>query len=201
MARVQGKLGQGKPMPPFFTGHETNGAPNRPGHHTHLFYAVDLAHEPARLLIVAPHYVEHRPAAKWEREHLQFLEVVLEDFTLLRAGGAGLFKLSPLNGTGESDAFCGVGRTWVSATPFRPTRHSKRTGAIEDELIAGVVLECARRNLPPPRVEVISAAKGPRGGLHARVRLAFAVAIEGPILLGQDAHKSGGVFRRERASH
>ena len=38
---------------------------------------------------------------------------------------------------------------------------------------------------------------GPRGGLRARIRLTFAVAVDGPILLGQGAHRGEGVFGAE----
>lgn len=197
MARVQEKLGPGKPLPAFFTGHEPNGAPNRPGHHAHLFYAVDLSSAPARLLLVAAHVVEHRNSNRDERKHIRMLEEALADFTILRAGEAGLFKLSVVGGVGDSDPICGLAQTWVSATPYRPTRHPKSKSTVEDALIADVVSECARRNLPRPDVEVISFGKGPRGGIQACLRLEFAVAVEGPMLLGREAHKSGGVF----ASH
>jgi CRISPR-associated protein Csb2 len=196
MARVQDTL-RGKPLPAFFTGHEPNGAPHRPGHHAHLFYAVDVASEPARLLIIAPHRVEHRNAGKWEPERLHELEEALTDFTILRAGKAGLFKLSPLGEQGADDSLCGPARTWVSATPYRPTRHPKSKTGIEDALIGDVLSECARRNLPRPDVEVLTLTAGPRGGICARLRLGFAVAVEGPILLGRDSHESGGVFCAE----
>lgn len=35
---------------------------------------------------------------------------------------------------------------------------------------------------------------GPRGGLRARLRLAFAVAVEGPLLLGCGSHMGSGLF-------
>jgi CRISPR-associated protein Csb2 len=197
MARVQERLDRGVALPAFFSGHETNGAPNRPGHHAHLFYAVDLARAPARLLIIAPHRVEHRNAGKWEPERLRELEEALTDFTVLRAGKAGLFKLSPLGERGADDPLCGLARTWVSATPYRPTRHPKREMSVEDALIGDVLSECARRNLPRPDVEVLTLTAGPRGGISARLRLTFSIAVEGPILLGRDAHEGGGVFKVE----
>lgn len=195
MSRVQEKLGQGKLLPAFFTGHEPNGAPHRPGHHAHLFYAVDLSSTPAHLLIIAPHLVEHRRATKWEHECCDTLEDALADFTFLRAGAAGLFDLSPLGEVSGSDPICGLARTWVSATPYRPTRHRKRSCSLVEALVADVACECARRNLPHPAVEVISIEKGPRGGIEARLCLTFSVAVEGPILLGHDAHEGGGAFK------
>ncbi len=199
MARVQERLERGVALPAFFSGHETNGAPHRPGHHAHLFYAVDLASEPARLLIIAPHVVEHRDS-NWDKQNLQRLEDALADFDILRAGKAGLFKLSAFGAQGTDDPLCGLSRTWVSATFYRPTRHAKRDMNIEDALVSDVLSECARRNLPRPAVEVILCEIGPRGGVSARLRLDFAVAVEGPILLGQDAHEGGGVFEIEGLS-
>ena len=58
-----------------------------------------------------------------------------------------------------------------------------------------VIAECERRGLPRPEVELLELNAGPNGGgLAARVRLRFAVAIEGPIMLGRDSHKGGGLF-------
>jgi CRISPR-associated protein Csb2 len=200
MARVQKGLERGTMLPAFFSGHEANGAPHRPGHHAHLFYAVDLASAPARLLIMAPHVVEHRNANWDERKYLQRLEQALADFTILRAGKAGLFKLSALGNPGPHDLLCGLGRIWVSATPYRPTRHAKRKMSLEEGLVTDVLSECTRRNLPRPHVEVLSCDTGPRDDIQARMRLAFAVSIEGPIALGRDAHASGGVFEIEDLS-
>jgi CRISPR-associated protein Csb2 len=35
---------------------------------------------------------------------------------------------------------------------------------------------------------------GPKGGVAGRLQLHFAVAVEGPILLGRDGHQGGGLF-------
>lgn len=200
LARVQGRLDRGAVLPAFFTGHEPNGAPHRPGHHAHLFYAVDLASAPARLLIIAPHVVEHRIANKCERTCLHSLEQALADFAILRAGKAGLFKLLAFGAPGTDDPLCGFSRTWISATPYRSTRHAKRNMNVEEALTADVLCECARRNLPRPEVEVVSYDTGPRGGVKARLRLTFFISVEGPILLGWDAHEGGGVFEIESLS-
>jgi CRISPR-associated protein Csb2 len=81
MARVQERLRRGEPLPTFFSGHEADGAPNRSGHHAHLFYAVDLVGQPARLLILAPHIVEHRKAEANDERNLRLLGDALEDFS------------------------------------------------------------------------------------------------------------------------
>jgi CRISPR-associated protein Csb2 len=200
MSRMQEEQGRGKPLPAFFSGHEPNGAPHRPGHHAHLFYAIDVASEPAQLFIIAPHVVEHRDSNWDEQRDLKQLEEALARFTILRAGKAGLFKLSALGESAPDDPLFGAARTWVSASPYRPARHPKRGMSVEDALAADVLSECLRRNLPRPEVEVISYQIGPRGGVQAHIRLTFAVTIEGPIALGKDAHESGGLFKIEALS-
>lgn len=200
MSRMQEEQGRGKPLPAFFSGHEPNGAPHRPGHHAHLFYAVDVASEPARLFIIAPHVVEHRDSGWDERKYLNQLDAALSGFTILRAGRAGLFKLSALGELAPHDLLFGAARTWVSASPYRPARHPERGMSVEEALAADVLSECLRRNLPRPWVEVLSYDTGPRGGIQARIRLSFAVTIEGPIALGKDAHESGGIFEIEARS-
>jgi hypothetical protein len=61
-------------------------------------------------------------------------------------------------------------------------------------------MECARRNLPKPDVEIMEWNAGKRGGLTARVRLKFARVVSGPILLGAGSHYSAGLFGLERDS-
>lgn len=200
MARVQEQLGPGKSMPSFFSGHEPDGTPLRRGHHIHLFYAADFASDPARLLIIAPHIVERRNMAVDERKHLQLLERALIGFDALRAGKAGLFKLSVLAAPMEEGVIFGPARCWVSVTPYRPTRHLKRKDDVAETLIADILAESARRNLPRPEVEILSCKTGPRGGVCAKVRLTFAVEIAGPILLGLHAHEGSGSFRLEALS-
>ncbi len=51
-----------------------------------------------------------------------------------------------------------------------------------------------RRGLPRPEVEVRHMDVGPHGGVRLEARLAFQVAVRGPILLGRDAHRGGGLF-------
>ena len=58
-----------------------------------------------------------------------------------------------------------------------------------------IIVECERRGLPRPEVEILDLAAGPKGGtLQASVRLRFAVAVRGPLLLGRDSHAGGGLF-------
>jgi len=57
-----------------------------------------------------------------------------------------------------------------------------------------VAAECNARGLPRPEVEVVKLRRGSAGRPAAEVRLTFAVAVSGPILLGQDSHSGGGLF-------
>jgi hypothetical protein len=41
-------------------------------------------------------------------------------------------------------------------------------------------------------LEVMSLPNG--GGLKARARLGFATGVRGPLLLGRDSHRGGGLF-------
>jgi CRISPR-associated protein Csb2 len=57
------------------------------------------------------------------------------------------------------------------------------------------VAECARRSLPHPEVEVLEYSPTPGGGnLRVRARLRFANSVLGPVLLGQESHRGGGLF-------
>jgi CRISPR-associated protein Csb2 len=61
--------------------------------------------------------------------------------------------------------------------------------------VRDVIAECERRSLPRPEVEILESDAGPNGGdLEARLQLRFAIAIQGPILLGRDSHAGGGLF-------
>jgi hypothetical protein len=49
----------------FFTGHAPDGTPLRDGNHRHLAFAFDA--DRRRLLVIAPHAMEHRPLTGRER--------------------------------------------------------------------------------------------------------------------------------------
>ncbi len=49
-----------------------------------------------------------------------------------------------------------------------------------------------------PRSVLVDRESGPDGGnVAARLRLGFAVAVPGPILIGRDSHMGGGLFLPE----
>ncbi len=85
--------------------------------------------------------------------------------------------------------------SWRSITPYLSTRHPKSAQNTTSFIKADIIAECLRRNLPVPEVEVVDCAIGPRGALQGNIRLNFKVAVQGPILLGRNAHCGGGLFQ------
>jgi CRISPR-associated protein Csb2 len=180
-------------LPLFFCGHEPDGAPAR-AKHEHLFFAVEPGPS-ARLLILAPHIVGHRPATAGEVGNLRTLDAALSGFVRLTAGSAGVLELAPLPEPQPGDPLLGPARTWESRVPFRPTRHASRGKDLAAAVVQDVLVECGRRGLPRPDADVLDLTAGPKGGnLAARIRLRFAVAVNGPLLLGRDSHTGGGLF-------
>jgi CRISPR-associated protein Csb2 len=191
MARVQRVLGKRNALPTFFTGHQIDGSPARGSGHEHLFFATDFARQ--RLLVVAPHVVEHRKPAQDERRHLDTLSAALEGFQELRAGMAGKLRLAP-GWLTDHDPLLGPSAFWISATEYRVTRHWKKKDA-RTALIDDVRSELLRRNLPDPvRIEVQKLKEGPRGGISGWLQIEFSIAVNGPILVGKTAHLGGGLF-------
>jgi CRISPR-associated protein Csb2 len=106
---------------------------------------------------------------------------------------------------------CGPSRRWRSQTPYLPVRHRKRE-SLADYLAADVRAELAYRDLPPAavtpmapeprlpdqwalefrRYRMIENMSKSRPGLG--LRLEFADAVAGPVLLGQLSHFGYGVF-------
>lgn len=192
MALVQEELGAGTVLPTFFTGHEADGSPARRGGRAHLAFALDGARK--RLLVIAPHLLEGRPPAHEEREYLAVLDAALRNLRELRAGPAGLLKLEYSIVAEDGDPLFAPAKLWTTMTSYRPTRHDKKTRP-EEAIVADVRLELRRRGFPlPASVEEIDVARGPRGGLSARLRLAFSTAVRGPLLLGRNCNLGSGLF-------
>jgi CRISPR-associated protein Csb2 len=192
MARVQVIFGKSNsPLPLFFTGHEPNGAPARGNAHRHLAFITDFARN--RLLIMAPHILEHRHPTRDERQYLSILAASLVGLVELRAGTAGKLELTS-SATNADDPLLAPALRWESVTEYRVTRHPRRAFD-RDALIADAISELARRNLPrPTRIEAIQCQSGPNGGITGRMQIEFATAVRGPILIGQTCHNGGGLF-------
>lgn len=192
MARVQHHLGREQTMPPFFTGHAPDGSALRNGDHQHLAFVADLPGR--RLLILAPHILERRAPRGGEPRYLDLLDEAMQDMTSLLAGRDGNVQLSPIHVDTDEDCLFGRFRRWESVTTYKPTRHAKKMAAA-DALVADVLQEISRCGLPQPKVDVLHAEEGPRGGLSGRLRLEFHGAEKGPLILGKTRHLGGGVFR------
>ena len=181
MTRVQSEIGARQKLPVFFTGHEADGSTARRGGHAHLTFVPDLARR--RLLVIAPHVIEHRQPSKDERGHLKTLARALLDMSELRAGCAGKLRLESLEVNPDDDPLFAASAAWVACTPYAPTLHPKRNG--RGSLHDDVLQEAQRRRLPVPlAVE--------ENGTDLLLR--FTVAVPGPVLLGKTMHFGGGLF-------
>lgn len=183
MARVRDTMGlrDTDALPMFFCGHEIDGSAARRGGHTHLAFVPDLARQ--RLLVIAPHLMEHRKPSKDECEHLKMLARVLAGLSELRAGRAGKLALEQVEITPDADPLFAASKEWATATPYAPTRHAKRNG--RHSLHDDVLQEVQRRQLPVPlAIE----------GKGTSLLLRFKVAVPGPVLRGKTMHFGGGLF-------
>jgi CRISPR-associated protein Csb2 len=182
-------------VPRLFSGHEEDGAPARSGDHEHVFLAADDGDGDGRIdrLLVAAPWTCDRSAAPRDVDRERFEKVVprLED---LRAGRLGVLRLALLPVAGADDPLLGPARVWESRTPYRPTRHAKRRADPAAAVAEDLAVECLRRSLPRPDVEVLELAGRTYGSISAHVRLRFAVTVGGPLLLGRDSHMGAGMF-------
>ena len=187
-------------VPRLFSGHEPDGAPAGSGRHEHVFLATDDADGDGyidRLIVAAPWAVDRsrRPA----RPERAFFEEVVSSLEQVRAGRLGVVLLSPAVQPSPGDVLFGPSRRWQSRTPYCPTRHPQRGKDAVAAVIQDVILECGRRGIPRPEIEVLDLKTGPEGGgIAARLCLRFATAIKGPVMLGRDSHKGGGLFASDR---
>jgi CRISPR-associated protein Csb2 len=180
----------------LFSGHEPEGAKANSGRHRHVFLASADINRDGYLddLIVSAPWACDRSTRPGRREPADF-DRVAASLGTVRAGRLGVIKLGPPEPPQQDDALFGPSREWESETLYRPTRHARRSENLTDAIVRDVIAECERRNLPRPEVEILESAAGPNGGgLEARLRLRFAVAVDGPILLGRDSHAGGGLF-------
>ena len=193
MARVRNILQRGQLLPPYVTGHEKDSSPARSGLHQHIAIAADLPRK--RILYIAPNRLQ-RHGVKWGdvRKDHELVERALEGMDTLLAGKAGRLIIAPSALDTEHDPLFAPAQAWESVTDYQVTRHRRRL-TDEEALRADMLAELRRRGWPVPEaVEILAAHRGPRGALSGRLRIAFATAQPGPLLLGQTAHKGGGLF-------
>ena len=197
LARMQANLPRGQRVPPYVSGHEDDGSRARSGTHRHIAVVPDLPRR--RLLFVAPSKLQ-RGGVSWSevRDDHVGVERALEGMTVLRAGRAGRLVLAPSALDAESDPLFARSREWESVSDYRVTRHRRRLSD-KEALTADVVAELDRISWPAPAaIQVLSAQRGSRGGLSGRLRLTFAAAQTGPLMIGRTAHKGGGLFATRR---
>ena len=182
----------------LFSGHESNGFAGNSGHHTHVFLAADNGgnRERAitRLIVAAPWTADRR--AKPQRGERRQFEDVTRQLRVLRAGRLGRFHYLTGVPLEDGDPLLGPAKCWVGRTPYVATRNLKRRDDPASVIKTDVTTECVRRGLPKPvEIRVLDSSAGPRGGRPtARLKLRFAVAVPGPLLLGRDSHSGGGLF-------
>lgn len=184
---------------PLFSGHEADAGPARSGHHRHVYLFADDSDGDGlldRVGILAPWRVDRswRPDRKTRVE----FDRVASGLRSIRAGSAGLLALDPPGEPDDGDPLFARARAWTSRTPYLSTRYPKRRVDARVAAADDLQLECDRRGLPRPRVEIVKVEASPRGGIEILARLHFHTTVAGPILLGRDAHRGGGLFAAQR---
>jgi CRISPR-associated protein Csb2 len=184
-------------VPRLFSGHEDDGGPAASGRHKHVFIVADDNDGDGRIdrLIVAAPWACDRSSKPNRAERLQF-DAVVSKLETLRAGQLGVIALGPPIALCSRDALAGPAHLWESRTPYLATRHTGRGNDAAAMLARDLNAECLRRGLPAPASVEILECRGVAngGGLNARARLRFATPVCGPLLLGRDSHRGGGLF-------
>jgi len=192
-------------LPVYFTGHDPDGAPARSGRHEHIFvFALDADRDRRLdcLAVLAPEAADRsQRGRRAEREwYRTWLEEACSGLKVLTAGKAGLLALERVE-PDRAVSLLAPARKWVTARPYRPTRHPKRGEDREAAVEADVALECRRRGLPEPgTIRLLELWRGPGRGLHAHVEIVFRVAVKGPIVLGAGSHLGEGLFVGKQAA-
>jgi CRISPR-associated protein Csb2 len=179
-------------VPMLFSGHEADGSPASSGSHRHVFLAAaDLDGDGfiEQVIVAAPWACDR--SVQPGRGEAPLLDRVVSSLAFLRAGRLGAF---PLQIAPAEGLLFGPARSWESHTDYRPTRHAGRGKEPASALLHEITGECGRRGLAKPKAEILQMSVGPRGSVAARLRLQFAVAVPGPLLLGRNSHQGGGLF-------
>lgn len=179
-------------VPTLFSGHEDGPGPAQSGNHRHIYIAL-LDKDGDGLLdqvqVIAPWRVDRSAADTNTAERQSFARVTAQ-LALVRAGAVGLLSLTP-----PQPLPVETGTVWTSQTRYRPTRHPRGHTDPAAFIAADVRGELSHRGLPAPvDIQVTDILSGPRAGLSARLTLRFAQPVTGPILLGRDAHRGGGML-------
>lgn len=189
MARVQSHINES--LPPFFSGHETDGSPVRASRSSHLAFAFDPAR--TRLLVIAPHVLDRRPPTGDEADHLALLDRALEGLRELRAGKAGVLTLRPAVVDTDTDPLFAPATLWTTQTRYLVTRHVRAADA-RQALVSDIQEQLRLREFPKAEVTSLECDGVAGKGLEGRVTLRFKVAVTGPVLLGRNRFLGGGIF-------
>jgi CRISPR-associated protein Csb2 len=188
MARLRDSLGR-KPdegLDRWISGHETNGGKSTDPEHRHLYFAADI--EAATVHVFAPEAVRRTGAGRALPDRwLHMLDDALSGLDVVRAGAAGVLRLRPALDVEPARA-----RIWRTITPYALMRHAKLDNAHEAVRL-DVCAALAQTGLPMAEIKVERLLAG-QSGVRAHLRLSFATAQPGPILLGRTDHKGGGLF-------
>lgn len=190
MSRVHNVLGLDEALPPFFSGHEPNGAPADSTTQSHLYFACDV--EAKRLYVFVPSVVD-RSVKNVPRNYLRSLTLALQGLSQLKAGQAGLLATDKQEVNVHQNRLFRASKFWTSLTPYSVNRHVKKKNvqvAIEQDVLE----ECLRRGLPRPEVRVSNWEATSGKALQASVTLCFQKPVAGPVMLGRTRHKGGGLF-------
>jgi CRISPR-associated protein Csb2 len=182
-------------VPRLFSGHESNGAAARSGRHEHVFLAaVDLDEDGCieRLVVAAPWRCDH--AVRSHPTQANLFQQVVSSLAVVRAGRLGVIRLAADAPSTRAERLTGPARIWESHTCYRPTQSVRNGEAPEDVVLDDLAGECRRRGLPVPAIELLELADADALCVSARLRLRFAAAVAGPVLLGRDSHQGGGLF-------
>lgn len=183
----------------LFSGHESDGSTARSGNHEHVFLAANDSDGDGlldELLVIAPWCADRNAKA-----HNKDFHPVVEQLRVIRAGALGLIKVVPdIEAWDSEHRLLGTSTSWKTLASYQPTRFPKSLEEAEAVICQDVLTECQRRHLPKPKVEILNVIKGPKGGFRAKIRLVFSVVVSGPLVLGKDSHRGGGLFGTDRIS-
>ena len=198
MARMQTALPRGQSLPRYVSGHENDGSPASGGVHRHIAVVPDLPRQ--RMLFIAPNRLQ-RCGVDWREvaDDHALLEHAIKSMTILRAGRSGRLSLSPIALEPECDPLFASSKVWKSVSDYHVTRHRRRL-TDEEALRADAIAELARIHWPEPlAIRILFVQRGPKGDLSGRLKLEFATAQVGPLVIGRMSHKGGGLFAGSRA--
>ncbi|MFO7566470.1 MAG: type I-U CRISPR-associated protein Csb2 [Enhygromyxa sp.] len=192
MARVQAEMGKNpgtkrKQLSAFISGHADDGSPAQG--HEHLHYLLDP--DVPRLVVVAPVSAERDHAAD-----LAWLTAGLAELHTLHVAGDVSVRLQRAVVDEQDDPLLRASSAWESVTWYQVERHRRDANSASEAVAEDVRNALARAGLPVPMgVDVVKTRATSDKGLEGQVRLEFATAVQGPLMLGRSRHRGGGLFR------